>query len=701
MVTTTGGPRAMSVPHKTNARDTLKRRDKPYKLEQEKVVSKKRKLVLYTTYDQKAPQGYTFLAVGSNELAELCKELSRKRSLPVNVVNDKPASTKQMNPSKVSHHVHRIGWHFRSDVVEEACEQLGYVPYEDRFITLADLQQQKYDSITERILAKHGMRYDNKFARESETQVRAAIKELFPKIPQEDLDNIVSYAWAKGSKRVGEATNITLARRVQLAVIARIRHKYTDYDALLRSKIYEWQETRAEVEPTTLKKLIEWRGEHGDDDDELEEIVRETIVLDDDEDDGDAPISVASGSDHSSDVEIVHPTAANASVRAERAEDPDRNVRRHQQPQKRTMSERNDIARKKIKAARGQMAYHPTQEGLRPAMHPEPQPVYAPSHGGPPPPQQVMVNGTWMQRVHASAAAPQPYAGPEPRDRPMQSIERDDDMGRPTPPQHYYGPREPTAAYHPRPATPPNVRMVDLTLDSPRYPPLSNRAPHPQDYRNQPVARGFYHGETVDLTSPRRGYVEQPPAQPEVIRVVSGADGRYYAPAPPAHYGNPPPPERVPYRVHAEERSVRGRYSEPTAPEYDPNRPLLDDRVAFRTAAPSRYASPAQLDRRPLGHASPYRAQQAEQPQVMYHEPAFHSDRREHANPIRLAHARTVPAPVHGAPAPVQQMPREAVYPYRVQARTAHNTPVQQHAALNGPQPWYNGSPLSREHNPR
>lgn len=40
-----------------------------------------------TSYNKDLPPGYTFLAVGTPELAEFCKELSRKRNLPVNVVN--------------------------------------------------------------------------------------------------------------------------------------------------------------------------------------------------------------------------------------------------------------------------------------------------------------------------------------------------------------------------------------------------------------------------------------------------------------------------------------------------------------------------------------------------------------------------------------------------------------------------------------
>lgn len=72
---------------------------------------------------------------------------------------------------------------------------------------------------------------------------------------------------------------------MQLATIARIRHTYTDYDKLL--KLVSWKEARQIVEPMSLTKLIEWRGEQDDDAQDFEEILRETIVIDDDDDEDD------------------------------------------------------------------------------------------------------------------------------------------------------------------------------------------------------------------------------------------------------------------------------------------------------------------------------------------------------------------------------------------------------------------------------
>ena len=69
---------------------------------------------------------------------------------------------------------------------------------------------------------------------------------------------------------------------MQLAVVAHIRHMYTTYDKLLRQ--IPWQAARSLVETETLRKLAEWRGENDEKPDALEEIIREVIVISEDED---------------------------------------------------------------------------------------------------------------------------------------------------------------------------------------------------------------------------------------------------------------------------------------------------------------------------------------------------------------------------------------------------------------------------------
>ncbi|MCJ1412307.1 hypothetical protein MMC19_006401 [Ptychographa xylographoides] len=114
-----------------------------------------------------------------------------------------------------------------------------------------------------------------------DTQAREAIKDLFPNIPPKDLHDIVTHAFEVGKSRVGTASELSLPRRVQLAVVAHIRHTYTDYDKLLKQIPY--QAARALIEQPSLDKLAQWRGDDEDEPDAMEEILREVIVIDDDD----------------------------------------------------------------------------------------------------------------------------------------------------------------------------------------------------------------------------------------------------------------------------------------------------------------------------------------------------------------------------------------------------------------------------------
>lgn len=188
-----------------------------------------------------------------------------------------------MDLTKISHNVHRIGYHFHVEVIQQACADLDYtLSTNGNFISRQEARRQRY---IEELLRKHSgssgpLRLNSE--QESLEQVSAAIKELFPRIPDEDLVGVVKHAWSPGTGRVGQS-DLDLPRRVQLAVGARIRHNYTDYDRLLSA--FGWHDARAMTEQPSLEKLIEWRGDQPDDEQEMEEILREIIVIDDDDED--------------------------------------------------------------------------------------------------------------------------------------------------------------------------------------------------------------------------------------------------------------------------------------------------------------------------------------------------------------------------------------------------------------------------------
>ncbi len=125
----------------------------------------------------------------------------------------------------------------------------------------------------------------------------------------------------QGTSRVGNAAELTLSRRVQLAVVAHIRHVYTEYDNLLRSGTY--LDARAKVEQSCLDQLVKWRGEDSGDQVETEDIFREFIVIDDDESDDSDGFSSGEETAESreSSVEFISSKAADLDL--EQDDDPD------------------------------------------------------------------------------------------------------------------------------------------------------------------------------------------------------------------------------------------------------------------------------------------------------------------------------------------------------------------------------------------
>jgi Uncharacterized conserved protein (DUF2293) len=102
---------------------------------------------------------------------------------------------------------------------------------------------------------------------------------------------------------VGNAEDVPFPRRVQLAVIAHIRHVHTDYEKLL--KRMPRLVARLQIEPPCLRTLLKWRGE--DDEVEIEERTEEVIIIDESEseDELDYYSSAALGTGDSPELELV------------------------------------------------------------------------------------------------------------------------------------------------------------------------------------------------------------------------------------------------------------------------------------------------------------------------------------------------------------------------------------------------------------
>tara|TARA_R110002060_G_scaffold50137_4_gene60998 strand:+ start:515 stop:1408 length:894 start_codon:yes stop_codon:yes gene_type:complete len=138
-------------------------------------------------------------------------------------------------------------------------------------------------------------------------QADGAIRDLFPRIPNPDRVMIIEHAFKKvqrqvhfsshklltfqgavfhGEPTVGLQPGIPLSRRVQLAVLAHIRHTHTRYDKLLRETT--WMNARKAVEPVCLDVLIKWRGDEETGRDQMDEILREVVIITDSEDEDDS-----------------------------------------------------------------------------------------------------------------------------------------------------------------------------------------------------------------------------------------------------------------------------------------------------------------------------------------------------------------------------------------------------------------------------
>lgn len=90
----------------------------------------------------------------------------------------------------------------------------------------------------------------------------------------------------KHGKPLVGTSNLPLYRRVQLAVLAHIRHVHTRYDQLLKQ--VEWKVARKAVERQSLDILVKWRGDEETGRDKIGDILREVVVISDADDDSDS-----------------------------------------------------------------------------------------------------------------------------------------------------------------------------------------------------------------------------------------------------------------------------------------------------------------------------------------------------------------------------------------------------------------------------
>ncbi|RYP67553.1 hypothetical protein DL769_005731 [Monosporascus sp. CRB-8-3] len=198
------------------------------------------------TTDRHPPPGFEFIATGNPDLTTTCKELSREQDAMIFIV---------------------------STIVEQARAHL--------------IENGKYEQAAQ--AARPGEPEPiPESQRDINRQADAVLRDLFPRIPNIDRQEIIQHAFKKDGKfhgdyKVGMAKDLTLARRVQLAALAYIRHTKTRYDELLKET--DWANARKAVEKPCLDIIVKWRGDEETGRDQLDEILREVIEISDSEDD--------------------------------------------------------------------------------------------------------------------------------------------------------------------------------------------------------------------------------------------------------------------------------------------------------------------------------------------------------------------------------------------------------------------------------
>ncbi|KAK7978295.1 hypothetical protein PG996_004340 [Apiospora saccharicola] len=231
-------------------------------------TEKKKKLEFEVTTEKEPPPGFEFVPTGNPDLTAACKEMSREQDAMIFIVSD------SKDVKNLEHHMHRAGYHFRRTIVDEARKMLERNGVNLLAAVSSTGEPESIPTSQEAI----------------NMQADAVLRDLFPRIPNTDRQEIILHAFQKDSKfngeyKVGMALELPLARRVQLAALAHIRHTHTRYDKLLRETT--WANARKAVEQTCLDVIVKWRGDEETGRDQLDEILREVIEISDSEDGSD------------------------------------------------------------------------------------------------------------------------------------------------------------------------------------------------------------------------------------------------------------------------------------------------------------------------------------------------------------------------------------------------------------------------------
>ena len=144
--------------------------------------------------DDPMPNGYAFLKKGDKYKTQHCRLKTHEAGKTLYVVKEKHLVLGLRAPKWI----------------------LGQVHKEER-----ESRQHRRDAVKQRDATAHD-------------EFEEALRQQFPSIPDEDATTILRRTLRKHSGRVGRTGRLTLEDKVKLAVTAHVRHKHTDYDAVLK-----------------------------------------------------------------------------------------------------------------------------------------------------------------------------------------------------------------------------------------------------------------------------------------------------------------------------------------------------------------------------------------------------------------------------------------------------------------------------------
>ncbi|KAF2276404.1 uncharacterized protein EI97DRAFT_494000 [Westerdykella ornata] len=171
------------------------------------------------TADKPMPQGYAFLPKGSQYKTLHCRKLTHEAGRRVYVV-----------------------------VEGKGKRVLGIRVPKSIFFQVQSLARETFASRRAATAQR-----DNALIR----QAAMAIETQFPDIPEDEKEAVLKHGFRKYSRRVGRTGQLAMEKRVNLAVIAHIRHKHTEYDKLLGEGMVK-KKARLEIRKKTQAVLHEW-----------------------------------------------------------------------------------------------------------------------------------------------------------------------------------------------------------------------------------------------------------------------------------------------------------------------------------------------------------------------------------------------------------------------------------------------------------